>query len=100
MKEENLNRVSVRIAGEEYTIRGEADTQTITRISEYVDQKLSEVGQGLSAAERYRTAILAAVNIAGELFESRKNLDEASRKLDQLSFKAKEMSKKIENVTA
>ena len=98
--EENLNRVRVVIAGEEYTVRGEADNETITQISEYVNQKISELGLGATSKERYKTAILAAVNIAGELFETRKKLNEASSKLDRMLFKAKELSDKIENVIA
>jgi cell division protein ZapA len=96
--EENLNRVRVVIAGEEYTVRGEADNQTITEISEYVNQKISELGTGATSKERYKTAILAAVNIAGELFETRKKLNEASTRMDQVLFKAKELSDKIGNV--
>jgi cell division protein ZapA len=98
--EENLNRVRVVIGGEEYTVKGDADEKTIAQISDYVNQKIAELGFGVTTRERYKTAILAAVNIAGELFESRKKLNEASSKLDQMLFKAKELSDKIENVIA
>jgi len=96
--EEDLNRVRVAIAGEEYTIKGDASNETITKISEYVNEKISEVGTAITSKERYKLAILAAVNIAGELFESRKELAECSDKLDQFLFKAKELSEKLENV--
>jgi cell division protein ZapA (FtsZ GTPase activity inhibitor) len=96
--EENENRVRVVIAGEEYTIKGEADGETISKISEYVNGKISEVSSGITSKERYKAAILAAVNITGELFETRKELAECSDKLDQFLFKAKEISEKLENV--
>jgi cell division protein ZapA (FtsZ GTPase activity inhibitor) len=96
--EENLNRARVIIAGEEYTVKGDTDSGTIAQISEYVNQKISELGLGATSKERYKTAILAAVNITGELFESRKKLNETSSKLDQILFKAKELSEKLENV--
>ncbi len=98
--EENLNRVKVVIAGEEYTVKGEADSEIITQIAEYVNLKINELGFGATSRERYKTAILAAVNITGELFESRKRFNEASSKVDHLLFKAKELSDKIENVIA
>ncbi|MFH0919546.1 MAG: cell division protein ZapA [Fibrobacterota bacterium] len=96
--EDKLNRVRVLIAGDEYTIKGEASSDTISRISEYVNSKITEIGTAATSKERYRLAILAAVNITGELFEARKELFEASDKLDQYTFKAKELSRKIETV--
>jgi cell division protein ZapA len=96
--EDTLNRVRVVIAGEEYTIKGDASEEAINRISEYVNGKIAEVHAGMTSKERYKSVVLAAVNIAEELFESRKTLAEHSEKLDQFLFKAKELSKKLETV--
>lgn len=64
---------SVQILGREYKIRGSADASYIREVASYVDAKLREVAQGSTvppASER--VAILAALNIADELFQLRR----------------------------
>jgi len=92
---EPLNRLKVAIAGEEFVIRSDLDQQAIVQVSEYVDRKLHEVSLGVSTSEKYRSAILAALNIAGELFEERKTKEEASLKLDQFMNRAKDLADKV-----
>jgi cell division protein ZapA (FtsZ GTPase activity inhibitor) len=92
---EPLNRLKVAIAGEEFVVRSDLDEQSTFQVSEYVSRKLAEVSQGVSSAEKYRTAILAALNIAGELFEERKSREEASLKLDQFMNRAKDLADRV-----
>ncbi|MBL8027935.1 MAG: cell division protein ZapA [Fibrobacteres bacterium] len=92
---EPLNRLKVTIAGEEFVIRSDQDEQAIVRVSEYVDNKLKEVSQGISVSEKYRSAILSALNIAGELFEERRKNEEASLKLDQFMNRAKDLADRV-----
>jgi cell division protein ZapA len=64
---------TVEILGREYKIRGAADESYIREVAGYVDAKLREVAQGSTvppASER--VAILAALNIADELFQLRR----------------------------
>ena len=64
---------SVQILDREYKIRGVADATYIREVAQYVDAKLREVARGSTvppAAER--VAILAAMNIADELFQLRR----------------------------
>ncbi|OGJ86603.1 MAG: hypothetical protein A2268_09410 [Candidatus Raymondbacteria bacterium RifOxyA12_full_50_37] len=93
----NSNSARVVIAGEEYIIKGDTNSETIARIAEYVNEKILEVGSGVSSKERYKIAILTAVNIAGELFDARRELLDNSDKMDQILFKAKELSEKLES---
>lgn len=65
------NVLKVRIYGAEYHIRGDADAKYIETIAEYVDEKMREVNQNLRVDSSLKVAILAAVNIAHELFEER-----------------------------
>lgn len=69
--------VKVVIFGKEYTLRGEADADYVQEVAAFVDKRMSEVAQGSPVASMARVAILAAVNIADELFrEQRKRLEE------------------------
>jgi len=67
---------SVEIMGREYKIRGAADAAYIREVARYVDAKLREISQGTTQAAADRVAILAAINIADELFQLRRASNE------------------------
>ena len=69
---ENLS-TTVQILGREYKIRGAVDPSYIREVAQYVDAKLREVSQGSTMPQApERAAILAALNIADELFQLRR----------------------------
>ena len=68
------NATTVEIFGREYKIRGVADEQYILEVASYVDKKMREVSTGSSLTSHDRLAILAALNIADELFQERQSL--------------------------
>ncbi|MBC8215479.1 MAG: cell division protein ZapA [Candidatus Marinimicrobia bacterium] len=75
--------VRVSIFGQEYTVKAPADASYIKNIAEYVDKKMREVQDGLSSDQSStRIAILAAMNVADELFMSRKDKDVSSGDID------------------
>lgn len=67
---------SVEILGREYKIRGAEDAAYIREVARYVDAKLREVSQGATQPASDRVAILAAMNIADELFQLRRASNE------------------------
>ncbi len=68
--------VKVRIFGTEYTLRGASDSEYVQKVAEFVDKRMREVGENSSVGSTTRIAILAAVNIADELFrEQQKRLE-------------------------
>ncbi|NQT26355.1 cell division protein ZapA [candidate division KSB1 bacterium] len=76
------NVLKVRIYGAEYHIRGDADAKYIETIAEYVDEKMREVNQNLRVDSSLKVAILAAVNIAHELFEERVGKDKKNKEIE------------------
>lgn len=70
---ETTNATTVEILGREYRIRGAADEAYVREVARYVDTKLREVSQGTSLTTSDRVAILAAMNIADELFQLRRS---------------------------
>ncbi len=70
MNEED-NVLKVNIYGTEYPIRGSTDTEYIHQIAEYVDGKMRDIDQNTSVKSSLKVAILAAINIADELFRER-----------------------------
>ena len=65
------NSTTVEIFGREYKIKGVADSEYMHDVAKYVDDKMKEVSQGSSLPSQDRLAILAALNIADELFQQR-----------------------------
>jgi len=62
---------AVHIFGHEYKIKGHADKDYIERMAKYVDGKMRELATSSSLPSQDRLAILAALNIADELFQAR-----------------------------
>ena len=61
----------INIAGQRYVVRSDADQAYLKSLAEYVDQQISEVKQTSKPVAPHRHAILAALNIADELFQER-----------------------------
>jgi cell division protein ZapA len=89
-----MNSVKVEIYGSEYRIRGDADPEYIQEIAHYVDSKMNEVTKETSLGSSLKVAILAALNIAGELFRER---DDRNRLLAQFQERAEELSQTLED---
>ena len=87
--EERSESIRVNIFGTEYPIRGDADPEYIEEIARYVDTKMKEVSKQLSLPSMTKVAILAAMNIADELFKERA---EREKTVSELEERAAEIS--------
>lgn len=81
------NATTVEIFGREYKIRGVADDQYIQEVARFVDEKMKEVSKGSSLPSPDRLAILAALNIADELFQERRRSSEMLSGIEQKAHK-------------
>ena len=75
--------VTVTIYGHEYTLKGEADSDYVQKVAGFVDRKMKEVADNSTVASTAKVAILAAINIADELFRERQKRHEALAMLDE-----------------
>lgn len=83
MMNEKESFVKVTIFGQEYTVKAPAEQSYIKHIAEYVDSNMRQVQEGLATPQpTARVAILAAMNIADELFSSRKSKDRLASKVE------------------
>ena len=60
--------VSVEILGQRYPIRAALDPEYIRRLAAYVDGKIRAASDSAPSSDPVRLAVLAALNIADELF--------------------------------
>ena len=74
--------IHVDIQGQRYPIKSTLDPKYVNDVAAFVDQKMERVGRELSTSDAVRLAVLAALNIADELFRTRQDSSgEASRLL-------------------
>jgi cell division protein ZapA (FtsZ GTPase activity inhibitor) len=66
--------VTVRIAGEEHTIRSSADAEYTKRCARYVDQRIHDIKKQVGLLEGHKAAILAALSITDEFFRAKDDL--------------------------
>jgi cell division protein ZapA len=79
------NSVRVRILGEEYTVRTDASPERTREIAQYFDRAVRHVLTTGHITETHRAAILAGLQIAGDLFEARDAAEELTRSLRALA---------------
>ena len=72
--------VTVRIAGEEHTIRASAEPEYTRRCAKLVDDRIHQIRVQAGLIEGHKAAILAALSIADELFQAQEEVQEASKK--------------------
>ena len=82
------NRVTVTIAGQEYTLVGSEEPSYTEKVAAHVDAKVQEVLEG-SRVSLVDGAVLAAVNIADEYFKEVETAENLRRQiksyLDEIS---------------
>jgi cell division protein ZapA len=87
--------LSVEIHGQRYPIRSSLDPEYVLRLAAYVDQKIAAAGDTTPSGDSLRLAVLAALNIADELFRIR----EATRVRDtQIAERALELEQLVDRV--
>ena len=80
--------VDVEIYGQRYAIRGVADDAYIRRLAHFVDDHMKHLAKGMKTATPSKVAVLTAVNLAHQFFESEKKRAQgeadADRRMDTL----------------
>lgn len=74
-----MGSVEVYILGQKYTIKGDAPEEHIIRLASYVDEKLKEVYSSSPNITPVKASILAALNIADELFKLKNDQEHLSK---------------------
>ena len=83
--------VTVRIAGEEHTIRASAEPEYTRKCAQMVDDRIHQIRVAAGLIEGHKAAILAALSIADECLQAREELERAradlAAKVDRLASK-------------
>jgi cell division protein ZapA len=68
--------VTVRIGGEDHTIRANVEPEYTRKCAEWVDDRITEIKNQLGLIESHKAAILAALSITDEMFQARAKVEE------------------------
>ena len=85
--------VTVRIAGEEHTIRASAEPEYTRRCAKLVDDRIHQIRVAAGLIEGHKAAILAALSIADELFQAQ---EEAGEQVAAADARAGRLADRIE----
>src|SRR3954467_5411974 len=75
--------ISVEIHGQRYPIRSGLDPEYVSRLATYVDEKMRAAADSTPTGDSLRLAVLAALNIADELFRCRELSTARSGEIDE-----------------
>lgn len=88
--------VTVRIAGEEHTIRAAAEPDYTRRCAERVDDRIHQIRVQAGLIEGHKAAILAALSIADDYFQAQ---EELVRVRAQLAARVDGLAEQLERST-
>jgi cell division protein ZapA len=87
--------IPVEIQGLRYPIRSTLEPEYVARLASYVDEKMRTAAESTTSGDSVRVTVLAALNIADELFRCR----EASRSRDgALAERAGELERLLDRL--
>lgn len=88
---------AVEIFGSVYQVRGRDDTGYLQSLADLVDRRMREVAEHASTADTARIAILAALNLADELFRIQKRQEgERVEIRDKVAVLAEELNQALD----
>lgn len=65
----------VTILNHRFTVKSEEDEKYVKKVADYVNKKMHEIVSGQKVVSTVNVAILAALNIAGDLFKQKRESD-------------------------
>jgi cell division protein ZapA len=87
--------IPVEIRGHRYPIRSALDPQYVARLASYVDEKMRAAAESTPTSDMVRLAVLAALNVADELFRCR---DVNKARDGELAERAGELEKMLDRI--
>jgi cell division protein ZapA len=88
--------VTVRIGGEDHTIRANVEPDYTRKCAKWVDDRIMEIKGQLGLIESHKAAILAALSITDEMFQAQAQVD---RIREAAAHRAESLQLRLEEAT-
>ncbi len=92
------NKVTVRIAGNEYVISGVESPEYIQKIALFVDRKVLEITRKNHLLSTSMASVLTSINMADEMFRLNETLKNNENELADLKRKYQELKEESQKV--
>jgi cell division protein ZapA len=87
--------VTVEVAGQKLTLRTDAGEEYLHALAAFVNEKIAEVKTSTRTFSTHALAILAALNIADELFQAREQKDDLRKRVREKAQRIGELLDKV-----
>lgn len=87
--------IPITIQGQQYPIRTSLEPEYVVRLAAFVDEKVRAASESTPSGDSLRLAVLAALNIADELFRCR---DATDQRDGQLAERTKELERVLDRL--
>ncbi len=87
----------VEIFGQSYNLRGTGDAAYVQELAAFLDAKMNQIADSTSTVDSLKVAILAALNIADEFHQIKR---EAEKQRMDLAVKTAEWERMLDGVIA
>jgi len=77
--------IEVEIYGQRFSLQGEADEVYIQQLATYVDEQMRTLTQNMKTGTPTKLAILAAINIADQLFQQQRDQQAGEVEVERLT---------------
>jgi len=85
--ENNNQSHKVVIYNQTYSLRSDHGPEYIRELAGYVDKRMNEIARATMTVDSLRVAILAAIQIADELYQARDDMKETEEEIARRSSK-------------
>src|SRR5215468_9155435 len=83
--------IKVVIYNQTYTLRSDHDPAYVQELADYVNERMNEIARATMTVDSLRVAILAALQIADELYQLRQELKDTEEEIAERSTKYAEL---------
>jgi cell division protein ZapA len=87
--------IPINIQGQQYPIRTSLEPEYVLQLAAFVDEKMGAAAESTPSSDSLRLAVLAALNIADELFRCR---DATDQRNGQLAERTEELERLLDRV--
>jgi cell division protein ZapA (FtsZ GTPase activity inhibitor) len=90
--------IRIVVGGETVQLRSDQSPETVQKLGGYLNQRMLEIDPLGVSSEKFHLLALAALSVAGELFEAKTKLEENDQARQSLLDKAQSLTDSLDRV--
>ncbi len=95
-----LQALKVSIGGEAISLRSDQPQRVVEQVADYLNGKIEAAGRGSLSGDKFSLLALAALTVAGEVFELQSRLEEHDQSQRRMLAQAKSLTDTLDRALA